>query len=235
MVSPKRIALINPNTSSATTALMVGIARQALPEDIEVIGHTMAIGPPVIVDEAALEAAAQLIEEFAPTLYDGGADGIIVAGFGDPGLARLEISSPIPVTGIAKAGMAAAAALGDFSIITTTPDLQASIMRLVERYGHETRLASLRVTLGPASEVMSSAAGIQNALVELALLCESDGARSVLIGGGPLAVAARAVSNAIVIPVIEPVAAAVSDLISSMEDRSDYRGLVRRTNLERGS
>jgi allantoin racemase len=54
---------------------------------------------------------------------------------------------------------------------------------------------------------MADPDGLKRALVALARDCAADGAASVVIGGGPLARAARAVSDAISMPVIEPVAA----------------------------
>lgn len=202
-----RLAVLNPNTNTATTAHMVGIVRALMPAGVSVEGHSMSLGPAIVTDEAALAAAARQIETVGRSLASDGVAGILIAGFGDPGLAVLRAALPIPVTGIAEAGMAEAAARGRFSIITTTPDLQRSILSLVEGYGHKEALASLRITPGIAEQVMADPEGLQRALTAIARDCAADGAASVLIGGGPLARAARAVSDAIDLPVIEPVAA----------------------------
>jgi len=202
-----RLAVLNPNTNTATTAHMVGIVRALMPNGVVVEGHSMALGPAIVTDETALAAAARQIETHGRTLASDGVAAILIAGFGDPGLATLRATLRIPVTGIAEAGMAEAAARGRFSIITTTPDLQRSILSLVDAYGHRAALASLRITPGIAEQVMANPTGLQRALVAIARQCTADGAASVLIGGGPLARAARAVSDAIDLPVIEPVAA----------------------------
>jgi allantoin racemase len=203
----RRLALLNPNTNASTTAHMLGIAQGLVPEDTRAEGHTMLLGPSIVTDEAALAAAARQIETVGLSLARDGVDGILIAGFGDPGLAVLRRTLSIPVTGIAEAGMAEAAALGQFSIITTTPHLEQAILALVDRYGHSDRLASLRITPGVAEQVMSDPEALKRSLVALARDCVADGAVSVLIGGGPLARAARAVSDAIDLKVIEPVAA----------------------------
>lgn len=101
----------------------------------------------------------------------------------------------------------AAAARGRFSIITTTPDLKRSILSLVDSYGHTAALASLPITPGDSEQVTADTDRMQQARVALARDCAQDGARSVLIGGGPLARAARGISEAIALAVIEPVAA----------------------------
>jgi Asp/Glu/hydantoin racemase len=203
----RRLALLNPNTNAATTAHMQGIAQALAPAAVVVEGHTMVLGPAIVTDEAALAAAARQIETVGKSLARDGVDGILIAGFGDPGLQALRASLTIPVTGIAEAGITAAAALGRFSIITTTPHLQRSILALVDLYGFRAELASLRITPGVAEQVMADPEGLKQALVALARSCILDGASSVLIGGGPLARAARAVSDAIDLTVVEPVAA----------------------------
>jgi len=211
-----RLAVLNPNTNSATTAHMAGIVRAIAPAGVVVEGHTMLLGPAIVTDELALAAAARQIETVGRTLASDGVAGILIAGFGDPGLEALRSAISVPVTGIAEAGMAEAAARGRFSIITTTPDLEGSIRGLVRRYGHEAALASLRITPGVAEAVMADPDGLQHALVGIARDCAADGAVSVLIGGGPLARAARAVSDAIDLAVIEPVASGARLALSRM-------------------
>jgi Asp/Glu/hydantoin racemase len=202
-----RLALLNPNTNAATTAHMVGIVQSLAPPGVAVEGHTMLLGPAIVTDETALAAAARQVETVGRSLAADGVDGILIAGFGDPGLLALRQGLAIPVTGIAEAGMAEAAALGRFSIITTTPHLERSILALVDGYGFRPALASLRITQGVAEQVMADPDALKQALVALARDCVTDGAVSVLIGGGPLARAAQAVSDAIDLRVIEPVAA----------------------------
>jgi allantoin racemase len=167
-----------------------------------------------------LAAAARQIETVGKSLARDGVDGILIAGFGDPGLQALRETLSIPVTGIAEAGMTAAAALGRFSIITTTPDLQRSILALVDRYGFRSELASLRITPGVAEQVMADPETLKQALVSLARACMLDGSVSVLIGGGPLARAARAVSDAIDLTVVEPVAAGARLALQRMDARA---------------
>ncbi|WP_239519851.1 aspartate/glutamate racemase family protein, partial [Stenotrophomonas maltophilia] len=66
-----------------------------------------------------------------------GLNGVIVSAFGAPALQNLRQHMTVPVTGIAEAGMAEAAAGGRrFAVVTTTPNLVTSIAGLAERYGH---------------------------------------------------------------------------------------------------
>ncbi|TPQ25084.1 hydantoin racemase, partial [Cupriavidus pinatubonensis] len=55
------ILLINPNTSQATTQMMVEIARSSLGGRAAIRGLTMESGVPMIVEESDLQAAADVV------------------------------------------------------------------------------------------------------------------------------------------------------------------------------
>ena len=185
-----RLLLVNPNTSTATTDAMLAIARDAAPGGVVVEGATARSGVPLITTEAALAAAAAAVLDVP---RPAGLDGIIIAAFGDPGLDALRRTQGVPVTGIAEAAMAEAARHGRFVVVTTTPGLAASIARLAGRYGHGAAFAGVRLTPGDPSGLMADPARLLTALAAAcgdAMRC--DGASAVVIGGGPLATAARA-------------------------------------------
>ncbi|MFC5736522.1 aspartate/glutamate racemase family protein [Sinirhodobacter huangdaonensis] len=214
---PYRIALLNPNTNTVTTSLMTGIAQALCPPNVEVQGHTMMLGPSIITNEAALDAAAKQVVTIGVGLASAGVDALIVSAFGDPGLLELRDRVDIPVAGIAEAGMTEASAGGrKFSIITTTPDLEASIRGKVSLYGHDDHLASLRISEGDAFTVMSDEARMSAALIAIARQCETDGAEALLLGGGPLARALTAVADASPLPIIEPVSAGLRQALTAL-------------------
>ncbi|MDK3074983.1 aspartate/glutamate racemase family protein [Sedimentitalea sp. JM2-8] len=204
-----KLALLNPNTNAETTGIMAKIARGALPPEFTVSGHTMEHGPKVVSNETELAAAAEQVVESARVLEKDGADAILVSGFGDPGVSALKAELSIPVTGIAEAGMISAAKRGrKFSIITTTEQLKASITRLVGHYGYTDQFASIRITAGDMRSTMANLQLLESALMAAARLClEQDGAEVLLIGGGPLAPAARELADKLSYPIVEPVRA----------------------------
>lgn len=205
----KTIALLNPNTNKATTLLMTKICNQVAGRDVLFEGHTMMLGPTIVADEQALNAAAQQVITVGESLVVHGVDGLLIAGFGDPGLKQLKSRVDIPVTGIAEAGIAEASkGKRRFSIITTTPALCDAIHQTVDANNATPYLASLRVTTGSVAETMGNLAAMSSALLSLANECiDEDGAEAILIGGGPLAPAAEIIAQKISIPIIEPVAA----------------------------
>jgi allantoin racemase len=206
-----RITLINPNTSQATTDLMVGIARRAADAGVTVEGVTAPFGQPLITHEAALATAADAVIAAIDGLADPGPDAIIIAAFGDPALEQARHRSTVPVVGIAEASMLEAAQGGRrFSVATTTPNLVAAIQRCAARYGLSGQLASVRTTTGDASQVMADPLVLRRALEEAAMTAiAEDGAQAIIIGGGPLATVASELAGIISVPIIEPIPAAI--------------------------
>jgi Asp/Glu/hydantoin racemase len=201
-----RLTVVNPNTSQETTAAMVAIASEVAGEPVR--GVTARRGPRIIMSPAALAEAAQAVVELVPELV--GAQAVIVAAFGDPGLEALRSLLSCPVTGIAEAGMVEAAALSPrFAVVTTTPDLADSINAKAEAAGYAD-FAGTWITDGDPATVMGNPDLLVAALdAACRRAITQGGARAIVIGGGPLAVAARALAGTLPVPLVEPVPAAV--------------------------
>lgn len=204
-----RITLINPNTSAATTNLMVSIARAAAPRGLAIDGLTARTGAALITNEATLAIAAGAVVALAAEVSG---DGVIVAAFGDPGADRLRARLDVPVIGIGEASIRAAAAHGRrFAIVTTTPELAAGIERRVVETGCDCGFAGVRVTEHDPIALTADATGLEEALFALVeRSIRDDGAEAIVIGGGPLSAAARAIAGRTSVAIIEPVPAAVS-------------------------
>jgi Asp/Glu/hydantoin racemase len=205
-----RVLLINPNTNRATTEAMVEIARGSDPH-ARVDGATVRTGAPLLVDETLLAQGTQAVVDLVRTKDFTGFDGGIVAAFGDPGLEAARAICRIPLVGIAEAAMAeAAAGRRRFVVVTTTPLLVDAIERRAAAYGHNAAFGVVRLTDGDINALMADPAALEAAL---ARACErtiaEDGAEAIVIGGGPLAVAARALAPRFAVPIVEPIPAAM--------------------------
>ncbi len=207
----KKLLLVNPNINAATTSGMLTIAVEEAAGRIGIEAATVDRGPMKVVDLAGLEAAADAVSDLA-----GGSDlspyaGIIIGGFGDPGLERLRRETSLAVTGIAEAAAAEAVAAGRrFSIIMTTPGLVQPVEARFEAYGCQALLASIRVVRRDATGVAEQPAAIEAAVhAECEAAIREDGAEAVLIGGGPLAPVARALRSRLAVPIVEPIPASV--------------------------
>jgi Asp/Glu/hydantoin racemase len=208
---PTQLLLINPTTAAAVTQAMRDIAAEAAPAGVEICACTAAFGSALITDETALARAGEaVLAALAATPLQGIA-GVIVSAFGDPGLLAARQRLTLPVTGIAEAGMAEAARGGRrFAVVTTTPGLATAITATARAYGHVASFSGVRLTPGEPAQLMQQPQALLDALERA---CDEavrlDGAQAVVIGGGPLAKAARALRSRVAVPLIEPVPAAV--------------------------
>jgi allantoin racemase len=208
-----RFLLINPNSSRATTDMMVSIAQLAAPDGVEIVGATAQSGPPMIVEPLALEASASEVVEIGLRLAKD-VCGIITSAFGDPGLAGLRSKLSIPVVGIAEAAMLEAADNGRrFAVATSTPALVAEIDAKAAALGLGHLYTGVRLTPGDPFELVANPDRLIDALGAAVYDCiEFDLAEAVIIGGGPLGNAATALTSRFNIPVIAPIPTAVRRL-----------------------
>jgi allantoin racemase len=225
-----RVLLINPNTNRATTETMVEIAR-ASDRHARIEGTTARAGAPLLVDEALLAQGAQAVVELVRATDFARYDGGIVAAFGDPGLEAARAICRVPLVGIAEAAMAEAAVDGRrFVVVTTTPRLVRAIERKAAAYGHDAAFGGVRLTDGDIYSLMADPAALEAAL---ARACErtiaEDGAEAIVIGGGPLAVVARALAGRFAVPIVEPIPAAMR-LLRAQARRADGRSERIRTS-----
>lgn len=205
----RTVRLVNPNSNAQATARMLAAARDCAPAWMTIESRTTAASPPLIVDEAgAAVAEAAVVAEAAATGDHG--DGVILSAFVDPGIDRLRRTLGVPVVGIGEAALREAAAIGRFSVVMTTPGLVAMVCRYAAALGVADRLVSVPGTTGDPATLMADAGRLLAALDALVRQAVArDGAEAVVIGGGPLADAARTLAAAAPVPLVEPVPAAV--------------------------
>lgn len=205
-----RLLLVNPNISDSVSDLIRAEARRSAAPGTEVEVATAPFGVAYI--ETRFEAmvgayaAAQVAAE-----HLGRCDAVVVAAFGDPGLAALREVLPVPVTGMTEAALASAHLLGHrISIIAISQRIQAWYREVVESYGFGSRLASIRALDRPISAiggVQEEHAQALKALAERAVA--EDGAEVIILAGAPLAGLARSLHGRLPVPVVDGVSSAV--------------------------
>lgn len=213
MVHEHRILLINPNSTEYVTERMAVAAREELGPSWHVAEMTNIGAPSIIADEPGLKVATELLVAAVENGLDP-LDGVIVAAFIDPALEELRDLLSVPVVGISESGMLEAAAYGRFAIVAPTPDLFDVITGLAERYGVRDRLAALLTTKADAYVLMSEPEALVQTLREMIDEAVARGdVDAVLIGGGPLADAAKALAeDNPPCPIVGPVPAAARRL-----------------------
>ena len=190
--------------------MMLTVARPLLVPGVTLRGLGAATGAAMIVDEAALVAGAAEVVRIG-LAEAANADAIVVAAFGDPGVAALRVALGIPVIGIGEAAMREAAAGGRrFGIATTTPLLVRSIEAHVRGLGLGGTFTGVRVPVGDPLTLAANPAEQEAALAAAARACiDVDGAEAVIVGGGPLSEAAARLQRWFGDAIVEPVPAAM--------------------------
>jgi len=205
-----RILFINPNISDSVSELIRAEALRSASEGTEVEVLTAPFGVAYIETRfealigayAAAHLAAEHHERF---------DAVVVAAFGDPGLAGLREALPCPVTGLTEAALASACLLGHrFSIVAISQRIRAWYAETVAAYGLSSRLASIR----GLDEALSDIGNVQGEqgerLIALAEACVAvDGADVIVLAGAPLAGLARSLRGRLPVPAVDGVSSAV--------------------------
>ncbi|MFE7581991.1 aspartate/glutamate racemase family protein [Streptomyces gardneri] len=207
--------LINPNTSTATTAMMTAIARRTLGHALPVRGVTVTRGPLMLTDPAALRAAApEVLAAGLRAAAEGDCAALLVGAFGDPGLDALRAATGLPVAGLGEAALLEAAADGrPFGVATTTPLLADAIAERVAALGLADRYTGIRLTAGAPERLSADPVLLLDRLERAVRACaERDGARAVVIGGGPLGEAAEELRARCAVEVVAPIPAACRTL-----------------------
>lgn len=204
------IQVINPNSTAAMTDEIARAARAVAGPGVCVraVGSRDA---PASIESALDEVAAapgvvRLVAEGAAQ----GAVGHVIACFGDPGLAAAREVANGPVVGIAEAAMRAATYLGSrFGVITTSAAAVPGIQDLAVRYGVERACARVRATGVGVLELASDPGAYDRVLTRAHDVVRHDGADVIVLGCAGMAPWAARIGDALGVPVIDGVAAAV--------------------------
>src|SRR5574338_226844 len=120
-----KLLLLNPNTSQSVTDRIASAAQGIASPRTELVAATAPRGVPYIATRAEAVIGGAVALEMLAEMH-AGVDAAIIAAFGDPGLGGARELFPIPVIGLAEAGMLTACMLGRrFAIVTFSQSLEA--------------------------------------------------------------------------------------------------------------
>ena len=205
-----RLLFINPNTSAHLTELGARVARGVARPETEIVPATGRFGARYITSRAAAAVAGHaVLDTYA---REGkGADAVVIACFGDPGLFALRELAPVPVVGMAEASCHLASNFGrKFSIVTGGHRWGPMLEEFVAAIGLATNLASVRAveTLG-ADIAAKPEAALEGLAQACRLAVQEDGAEVVILGGLGLAGLADRIHAEVPVPIIDNVVASV--------------------------
>jgi len=204
------LLLINPNTSEAMTAGIAAAARAVAFPGTTVHATQPTFGPRSIeghYDEAI--AAAGVAEQVR--LHGAGADAVVIACFGDPGLDAAREATSAPVIGIAEAAFHAASFLATgFSVVTTMTRTCVIAEHLVLKYGFERRCRGVHGTDIAVLELDDPASNAYARILDCAeQALVRDGSGAIVLGCAGMADLCHRLQQQLGVPVIDGVAAAV--------------------------
>ncbi|HJV27436.1 MAG TPA: aspartate/glutamate racemase family protein [Aromatoleum sp.] len=226
-----KLLLLNPNTSQSVTDRIANAAIGIAGPQTELVTATAPRGVPYIATRAEAVIGGAVALEMLAEMHSS-VDAAIIAAFGDPGLGGARELFPIPVIGLAEAGMLTACMLGKrFAIVTFSQSLEAWYQECVAWHGLRERCAGVRALGGSFRSISDVQDEKEALLVDLAKQAvDQDGADVVVLAGAPLAGLARRVRDRIPVPVIDCVEAAVkqAETLAALNPRKAEKGTFAR-------
>jgi Asp/Glu/hydantoin racemase len=205
-----RLLLINPNTTAAITDRVVAMAHRIAAPGTELVAVTGRFGAAYVASRAAYAIAAHAaLDAWAEA--PGPFDAVVLACFGDPGLDALRELSPVPVAGMAEASIHAACQFGGrFGIVTGGERWAPMLHEFVATRGLADRLACVHTVAPTGADIARDPDGSLAVLATACARAVDGGADSVILGGAGLAGLAAHLSQRVAVPLIDGVAAAVT-------------------------
>lgn len=160
--------------------------------------------------------------------HEAGCDAVIIAAFGDPGLAAAREFASVPVFGLGESAMLVAWTLcRRFSIICLSARLRRWYIECAEEVGLAGRLGSVRGLDVAIPDIARAKEQFQELLVaECHAAIAQDGAEAVIFGGGPIAGLAREVADEVPVPTLDGVACSVrmAEAVGGLHPRQPSAG-----------
>ncbi|MGR4868516.1 aspartate/glutamate racemase family protein [Variovorax sp. LARHSF232] len=218
------LLVINPNTSSAVSALLQSHVQQTIGKAAEVRTLTARFGAAYIASEASYAVAQHaVLDAWAVALSKAPRpDAVLIGCFGDPGLFALREGAGVPVGSLAQAAFAAGAAHGRFAVVTGGERWGPMLSRLAGALGHGHTLAGIHTVVPSGAEL---AADPQGARQLLAQACQDAAqrfdAQAVVLGGAGLAGIAADIEGALAVPLIDSVQAGAQWALQRLHQARD--------------
>ena len=207
----RRILVINPNSNESVTG---GIARALedlqRPRECEIVCTTLESAPfGIETDEDIRSVMPMVVREITSSNVE--FDAFVIACYSDPGLAEARTVSQKPVFGIHESAASLSASYGRrFGVLALGRESIQRHIAYIRRLGLQDFHAGERplgISVDQAANDPSTLARIIETGREL---IEEDGAETLILGCAGLAAHRQAAQEALGIPVIDPVQAAVT-------------------------
>jgi len=206
-----KIRVINPNTTTSMTDKIGQAASLIAAPGTQIVASNPASGPVSIeshFDEAI--SAVGVLEEIRAGEREG-TDAYILACFGDPGLLAARELTRAPVIGIAEAAFHMATLISTrFSIVTTLGRTGIIAEHLLQNYGFAHHCRRVRAAEIPVLDLEDGGESALNRIIAECLRAKAeDNIGAIVLGCGGMADLTAQISDAVGLPIVEGVTAAV--------------------------
>ena len=207
----KTIIVINPNSTTACTeAIDTAMGPLRLEGGPEIECVTMTEGPPGIESQSDSDSIIVPLCDYIHA-RDNDAGAFVIACFSDPGLHAARDTTDHPVLGIAESAYMTAMTQGEkFGVISILEPSVKRHGRYVRQIGIEARSAGDRA-IGLGVVELAKEDVVLDRMIETGrALRDEDGADVLILGCAGMARYRDRVSDALLIPVVEPTQSAVA-------------------------
>lgn len=202
------LLLINPNTTVAVTTLLAHHAQRLAPPGAVLHAVTAPFGAAYIASPEAAATAAEAVPAAwaAHVAAHGEPDAVLVACFGDPGVAELRARTHCPVLGLAEVAMRAAQQHGRYAIVTGGAAWKPMLEDLASRLGLRAQLAEVVTVERTGAELLADPVAAQALLLQACQQALAAGdVQAIVIGGAALADLAAPLAPRIGVPLVDNV------------------------------
>lgn len=213
------ILVINPNSNPAVTqGFDEALAPLRRPGGPAITCETLAEGPFGVETQAHVDGVAMPLARLVASRPE--ADAYVIACYSDPGLFVCREATRKPVFGIAECGLLTAMARGQrFGVIAIARRSIARHVRYMRQMGVMDRLANERPLEMSVAETASGEGTLARMIAVGGELRDLDGADVIVMGCAGMARHRRALEEALGVPVIDPVQAAVTMALGAVAFR----------------
>jgi allantoin racemase len=208
-----RILVINPNSNeSVTDGLRRSLASYRDVTDIDCC--TLSDGPFGIESDDDVAVAAGLVIDRVASAND--YDACVIACYSDPGLAECRARFDKPVFGMQQSALEAAALVGRFGVLALSDESIARHLVYIDRLGLGERLAG-ELPLDISVDQSANDPAAMDRIVKMGQrLIDELGAEVVILGCAGMTAHKKPAAEALRVPVIEPVEAAVEAALAAI-------------------
>jgi allantoin racemase len=211
-----QILVINPNSNTAVTAAIDGaVAPFRFADGPEIVCTTLEEGPRGVETQKDADSVTMPLRRIVEGVT--GVDAFVIACYSDPGLHVCREGTSSPVFGIGECAIATALTRGErFGVIAIGARSIARHLRSLRQTGTIGRLAGERSLDMSVAETASGDRTLER-MIEVGRMLVQDGADVVVMGCAGMARHRAALQQALGIPVIDPIQAAISMVIGAVQ------------------